>query len=119
MVASQQVQPAGQHILCSMDKAVSRFARDDAGIQKVGEVAVKGDFAEAYYDFDARENLDLAGEMLGAVADLLRKGFVAGRGASNDGGDPDVAEFEAVVARDSFGFIGETEVMQDGIHEGS
>ena len=52
-----------------------------------------------------------------AVADFLWGGFVAGRGAADDGADPEFAELEAVVAGDGFGFGGEAELVEDGVHE--
>jgi hypothetical protein len=55
--------------------------------------------------------------MLRAVADLLRERFVAGRGATDDRGDPGVAKLEAVVAGDSERFVGETEIVEDRVHE--
>jgi hypothetical protein len=55
--------------------------------------------------------------MLGAVTDLLGERFVARRGATDDGGDPGVAELEAVVPGDSEGFGGKTEIVEDGVHE--
>jgi hypothetical protein len=98
-------------------EGVVRFFGDDAGVEQVGEVAVEGDLAEADDDADAGEGLDFGGEMLGAVAYLLGQGLVAGRGAADDGGDPGVAEAEAVVAGDGAGLGGEAKVVEDGVHE--
>ncbi len=60
---------------------------------------------------------DLCGEMNRAVADLLGSGLVARRSAADYGGDPCVAQAEAVVAGDSAGFAGEAELVEDRIHE--
>ena len=101
----------------SVGEAVLGFAGDDAGLEQVGEVAVEGDLAEADDDADAGQGLDFSGEVDGAVADLLGERLVAGRGAADDGGDPGVAEPEAVVAGDGAGFAGEAEFVEDGVHE--
>ena len=52
-----------------------------------------------------------------AVADLLRRGLVAGRGATNDRTDPDLAQLEAVVATDGGWFAGQAELVEDRVHE--
>ena len=117
MVAGEEAQAVGQGVFGSVGEGVVGFFLDDAGVEEVGEVAVEGDLAEADDDSDAGEGLDFSGEMLGAVADLLGEGLVAGRGAADDGGDPGVAETEAVVAGDGAGFGGEAEVVEDGVHE--
>lgn len=111
------MEAVGQKIVSAVRKTVLGFASDDAGLKQEGEVAVEGDFAEADDDANARESLDFIGEVGAAVADLLRLGLVAGWGAANDGGDPGVTEFKAVVAGDGAGFAGEAELMEDGIHE--
>jgi len=98
-------------------EAVLGFAGDDAGFEQEGEIAVEGYLSQADDDADARKGLDLSGKMAGAVANLLGVRLVAGRSAANDGGDPGVAELEAVVAGDGAGFAGEAELVQDGIHE--
>jgi hypothetical protein len=117
MVAAEEAEAVGQDVLSAVSEVVVGSACNDAGVEQVGEIAVPGDFAQADDDTDAQECGDLGGEMLGAVADLLRERFVAGRGATDDGGDPGVAEFKAVIAGDSERFGGETEIVEDGIHE--
>jgi len=111
------MQAVGEKIVCSVGEAVLGFAVDDAGLEQKRKIAVEGDLSEADDDADAREGLDLGGEVCAAVANLLRVGLVSGRGAAYDGGDPGVVEFEAVVAVDGAGLAGETEFVQDGIHE--
>ena len=73
--------------------------------QQMGEEAVPGDLAKADDDADFWQRFDLGSEMHGAVANLLRRGLVAWRGAADDGGDPGVAKLEAVVARDAGGLV--------------
>jgi hypothetical protein len=111
------MQTVGEKILGPMGEAVLGFAGDDAGLEQEGQVAVEGDLSEADDDADARQSLDLAGKVGGAVANLLGEGFVAGRGTTNDGGDPGVAELEAIVTVNGAGFAGEAELVEDGVHE--
>ena len=111
------MQAVGKTIVGAVGEAVLGFAGDDAGLEQVGEIAVEGDLSQADDDADARQGVNLVGEVAGAVANLLRVGLVAGRGAANDGGDPGVAELEAVVAGDGAGFGCEAELVQDGVHE--
>ena len=94
------MQAVGKDVFGAVGEAVVGFARDDAGVQEMGEIAVEGDLTQADDDADARQGLNLVGQVSGAVANLLRGGLVAGRGAADDGGDPGVAELEAVVAGD-------------------
>jgi len=117
VVAAEQVEAVGQGVFGSVGEAVVRAAGNDAGVQQVGEEAVPCDFAEADDDTDARQRVDLCGEMDGTVADLLGRGLVAGRGAADDGADPGLAQVEAVVAGDGAGLRGEAKFMQDGVHE--
>ena len=111
------MQAAGKTVVGAVGEAVFGLALDDAGVEQVGEIAVEGDLSEADDDADARQGLNLVGKVDGAVANLLGVGFVAGRGAADDGGDPGVAELQAVFAGDGAGFGGEAELVQDGIHE--
>jgi hypothetical protein len=117
VIGGEKMQPVGKTIAGAVGEAVLGFAGDDAGVEQVGEIAVEGDLSQTDDDADAREGANLIGEVSGAVANLLRVGLVAGRGAANDGGDPGVAELEAVVAGDGAGFGGEAKLVQDGIHE--
>ena len=117
MVDGEKVEAVGQDVLCAMGETVGGLAGDNAGLQQEGEVAVEGDLAEADDDADARQGLDLGCEMRSAVADLLRGGLVSGWGAADDGGNPSVAELEAVVAGDGAGLAGEAEIIEDGVHE--
>lgn len=100
-----------------MGKAVGRFAGDDAGVEKIGKVAVEGDLAQANDYTDFGERLDLAYEEGSAVAYLLRKRFVLWWSASNDRGNPGLAEFEAVVVGDAGRLVGEAHIVEHGIHK--
>lgn len=117
MVRGEQMQAVGQKIVSAMREAVLGFSCDDAGLEEKGEIAVEGDLSEADDDANARESLNLIGEMGAAVANLLGLGLVAGRGAADDGGDPGVAELEAVVAGDGARFSGEAELVEDRVHK--
>jgi hypothetical protein len=117
VVRGQKVKAVGEKVIGSVGEAVGRFASDDAGVQKVSQVAIEGDLPETDDDANARERLNLSREMRGAVANLLRLGLVAGRSAADDGGDPRVAELEAVVAVGGAGFAGQAQLVQDRVHE--
>lgn len=86
-------------------------------MQQVADAAVEGYFSETYDNFDALQCGDFCSEVLAAVADLLWERFISGRSAADDGADPCVTKFEAIVACDGSGFAGEAEVVQDGVHE--
>ncbi len=98
MVAGEELEAVRQVVLGPVGEGVEGAARDDAGHDEVGEEAIPGDLAEADDDPYARQVCDLRGEVLGTVADLLGRRLVAGRGATDDGGDPGVAKLQAVVA---------------------
>jgi len=100
MVAGQQMTPIRQLITCPVRKDVIRFALDDGLPQKIGQIAIPSDLAQADYDADARKSGDLCAKVRGAVADLLWGGLVARGSAADDGGDPGVAKFKTVVDRD-------------------
>jgi hypothetical protein len=117
VISGEKMRAIREEVLGTVGEAVLGFAADDAGVEQVGEIAVEGDLSQADDDTDARQGLDLSGQMGGAVANLLGEGLVAGRGAADDGGDPGVAQLEAVVAGDGAGFAGEAELVQDGVHE--
>lgn len=117
MIAGEEVQPIGQKILRAMREAVGRFLFDDPGLQKMGKVAIKGDFAQAYDDAHAREDFNLSGKVSGAIANLLGRGFVAGRSATDNGGDPGVAKLETVITRGSCRLTGEAQLVEYGIHK--
>ena len=117
MVAAEQVQTVGQGELGGVGEAVVRSASDDSAEQKMGEEAVPGDLAEADDDADAGQRVDFGSEVDRAVANLLGRGLVAGRGAADYGADPGIAQAQAVVAGDGSGFTGEAEVVEHRVHE--
>ncbi len=107
MIGGEEMQAVGKKVLGSVGEAVLGFASDDAGLKQKGQIAVEGDLSEADDDADAWQRLDLGGEVRRAVTNLLRVGFVAGRCAADDGGDPGMAELETIVAGDGAGFAGQ------------
>ena len=117
VIGGEKMQPIGEEILGTVGEAVLGSAADDARVEQVGEIAVESDLSKADDDTDARQGLDFSGQMCCAVANFLGEGLVAGRGAADDGGDPGVAQLEAVVAGDGAGFAGEAELVQDWVHE--
>ncbi len=100
------MQAVGKTIVGAVGEAVLGFALDDAGVEQVGEIAVESDLSEADDDTDARQRLDFSGKMSAAVANLLGQRLVAWWSAADDGGDPGMAELEAIFAGDGAGFGG-------------
>jgi hypothetical protein len=117
VVGGKKMNAIRENIFGPVSKAVCGFARDNAGLQKEGEVAIEGDLAQADDDAYARQGLNFCCKMRCAVTNLLRGRFVSRRGTADDRGDPGMAEFEAVVAGDGGGLVGEAEVVEDGVHE--
>jgi hypothetical protein len=117
VIGGEEMEAVREEILGSVSETILRFARDDAGLEQVGEIAVEGDLSETDDDADAWQGLDLSGEVRGAVAEFQRKRLVAGWGAANDRGYPRVTELEAVVAGDGQRSGGEAEFVEDGVHE--
>jgi hypothetical protein len=106
VVAAEQNDAVGQAVLCAGGEGVGGAPLDDALAEQVGEIAVPGDLSQADDDAYPGQRGDLGGEVRGAVADLLRCGLVAGRGAADDRADPELAQPQAVVAGDGPGLGG-------------
>ena len=111
------MQSVGQQIVGAVREGILGFAPNDAGVEEVREVAIEGNSAEADDDADAGQGLNLAGQVSSAIADLLRQGLVSRWSTADDGGDPGVAQLEAIVAMDGARLGGKAKLMQDGIHE--
>lgn len=111
------MQSVRKKILRAVREAVCRLPGDDAGVQKIGEIAVEGDLSQADNDANASQGLDLARQVRGTVADLLWRRFVAGRGAMDDRRDPHMAKLETVIAGNSFGLAGKAQLVQNGVHK--
>ena len=117
VIAGEQMDAIGQAEFGGMGEAEGQAGGDDLRVQEMGEIGVEGDPAEADDDANAGQSGDLTGEVVAAVADLLRERLVAGRSAAEDGADPGMAEFEAVVAPGGVWLVGEAELAEDGVHE--
>lgn len=117
VVAAEQRDAVGQLVLSGVAKGKGRAAFDDSLPEKVGEVAIPGDLAEADHDADFRQGGELGGEVRGAVANLLRGGLVAGRSAAHYRSYPKPTQFKAVVAADGYGLAGQAEFVEDRVHE--
>lgn len=117
MICGEKMESVGKKILSAMRETIVGFACDDASVQQIGHVAVEGDLSQTDDDADTRERLNFIGQMDSAVANLLGLGFVARRSTADDGGDPSMAEFETIVTGDSAGFAGESEFVENWIHE--
>jgi len=100
-----------------MAEGVGGSAFDDALVEQVREVAVPCDLAEADDDADLRERGDLCCQVSRAVANLLRRGLVAGRGTADDRTNPDLAQLEAVVTAGGSWLAGQAELVEDRVHE--
>jgi hypothetical protein len=92
VVAAEQVKPIGEDVLSPMGKGVGGAAGDGAGVEQVSKIAVPGDLAETDDDTNFRQSPYLGSEMGRTVSDLLWERFIAGWGATNDRGDPGMAE---------------------------
>jgi hypothetical protein len=84
VIGGKKMQAVWEKVLGSVGEAVLGFAGDDASFEQKGQIAVEGDLSEADDYADARQGLDLGGEVRPAVTNLLGVGFVAGRGAADD-----------------------------------
>lgn len=119
MIGGEKMQSIGKNVFCAVGETIRGFAIDNACVQKVCEIANEGNFSETDDHSNPRQRLDLAGKVAGAVANLLWKGFIAGRCTADDGSDPCVAKLETVFSRSPSRLAGKTQFVEDGIHEGS
>lgn len=117
MVAAEQMDPIRKQVVGSVGKAKGGFSLDQTLGEEVGKVTVKSDFAETDDDAEMFELVHFGGEVRGTVADLLRGRLIAGRSAADNGGDPGVAQLQAVIARGALRLIGKAGLVKDGIHE--
>ena len=121
MIGAEQGDAVGwsarQVVFGSVSEGVEAAARDDAGGEEVGEVAVPGDLAQADNDAETWEGGDFGSKMGTAVAELVGLGFICGRGAADHGRDVSMAQLKAVFAVRGEGLGGEAEGVQDGVHE--
>jgi len=96
------VESVGEFVVGGVAEDVAGFGpglgADDSGALQVGEIGVKGDFAEADDDTEPGQQSDFLIQKWGTVAEFFRQRLVGGRGAADDGGDPKVGEGEAVAA---------------------
>lgn len=117
MITGQKVKTVWQDVFGSVGKAEVGFTGNHAGLQQIGHVAVEGDLSQTDDNLDSRQRFYLCREMSGAVANLLWRRFVSGRSASNNGTDPGVPKFQAIVAVSPRRLTGETKFMEYRIHE--
>lgn len=117
VIAREKVLAVWQQIVRSMSEAEGRFPLDDALREQMGNVTVEGDLAETDNDPERPELADLGSEVRTAVANLLRSRLVAGRGATNNRGDPCVTQPQTILARSGVRLIRESGLVKDGVHE--
>ena len=103
--------------MSSMGESISRLTRDDARLQQISQVTVKGDLAEAYDDTNSFESIDLSSEMLRTHANLRRSGLVTGRSAPYHGGNPCIAELQTIITRACLGLIRQADFVQNRVHK--
>lgn len=111
------MQAIGQQVLRAVREMKSGSATDNASLEQMRQIPVPGDLAQADDHANLPQRDDLVRKMAGAVADLLRKRFVAGRSTTDDGRDPGVTELEAVISGNGMRLIRKSKFVQDGIHE--
>jgi len=111
------MQTVGEKILRTMREVILGFASNDASMKQVGKISIECDLSETHDDADTRQRLNLAGEVGGAVTNLLRQWLVARWSTTHDRSNPGVAKLEAIVAVDGAGLGGQAKFMQDWIHE--
>ena len=87
-----------------------------AGFQDV-EVDVEGDLAQGDDHLQVGQQFQLALEIGTAVAQFLRRGFVAGRSAMGGGGDVEIVERQPVVAGNAGGAGGETGFVENPVED--
>jgi len=117
VVAAEEGDLVGQKVLCSVAEGEGGASFDNAFVEQMREVAVPGNLAKADDDADFWKGGDFGGEMGRAVANLLRGGLVAGRGAADDRTDPDLTQLEAVVTAGGGWFAGKAEFVEHRVHE--
>jgi hypothetical protein len=117
MIAGQKAETVWQNVFRSVSKAIVGLARNNASLQEISHVPIKSYLAEANNYANFPQGFNLCGEVSRAITNLLGSRFVAGRGAADDGSDPGVAKFQAVVAGGACWLAGEAQFVQHGIHE--
>jgi hypothetical protein len=117
MIAAQEMFSIRQNLVGSMSEVVSGFAFDGSLREQICHVSVEGDLSQAYDDFQRSKMADLRSQMRCAVPDLLWSGLIPRRSATDDRGDPGVAQTKTVILRDCTWLVGESGLVKDGIHE--
>jgi len=104
--AEEEGRGGGELGLCAVGERVGGSRGDGAALLQDFEVGVPGDFSEGQ-DGARLEDFQFAEEIVAAIRDFGGERLVGGRGTANGGGDVGVFQFEAVVAADGSGLIGE------------
>lgn len=117
MIAADKRDAIRQLVLGSMGEEKSRSTLNNASAQKMSEVAIPGDFAEADDHLYARKECHFFGEVGRAIADLFGSRLVTGRRAPNYGADPHAAKPKAVVDVCGVRLVRESGVVEDRIEK--
>lgn len=117
MIAGDGFEASGESELCTVSEL--ELCSGDAGAASmlVREETIKSDPPKADNHAKVSKQSDFLVEPGSAVAQFLRSGFVAGRSATSNGGDPDVLQLHAILQRTCNGLGGESGVVKNGIKE--
>lgn len=117
MIARQQDQPVWQLVAGPMRERVIGLPLDNTSVPQVSHIPVKRYLPQTENNLHPRQGLNLRGQVLGAVAHLNGRGFVAGRSAPHDRRDPDVPQTETIVNMGRIGPASQANVMQYRVHK--
>lgn len=100
-----------------MSKPIRGSALNDTSLQKISHVSIKSYLAQANNHANFLQSFNLRGQVRGAVTYLLWSWFVARWSTADNRSYPGMAKLQAIVARGACRLTGETQLMQNGIHE--
>jgi hypothetical protein len=117
VVGGEEDDSVGEGVFGGVGEEVGGLAGDDGLVVEEFEVGVEGNFAEGNDDLEFGEGGEFAVGVYGAVGEFGGKGLVVGRGTADGGGDPHIAKTETVVAIERGWLGGESEAVEDRVHE--
>ena len=117
MEAGDDVQTAGQGVLCAVNKGKTGAHSDTAGALQMSQQTIECDTSEADNNAKMLEEGNLLVEPGRAVAQFLWCGLVRGWCSTPNRGDPKIGELHTVIARCGVGLRGKARFMQNRIQE--
>ncbi len=117
MVAGDYMRAVGELKVEGVGEPKAYAGGDEAGAEGPRQEAIEGDAAEADDHTEVGEEAHLFVEPGGAVVQFFGSGHIGGRGAPDDGRDPQVVEGHAVMAGDGEGLGSEAGLGKDGEEE--